>query len=119
MSLNKSFLNAFAKQEFNPSEWSTYGEPYTLKEVWEALRPGVFEKITSAEVIVARFPDGSSRKKIAVSVEGEARPLEYTLGKNTLLCEGDLVDPASITCQELRKLGADPIVRCDGKVKAA
>ena len=113
----KSFLNAVSNSQFNSSEWKPFGEKYTLKEVWEVTNPGAWEQINgdTAEVTATEFADGQIGLRISVPFK-DGSNIELKLSGKSALEEGDRVKIASITCQELHKMGSDPIVRYDGEV---
>ena len=112
----KSFLVAVSNSQFNPSEWKPFGEKYSLKEVWDVTSPGSYEQIAgdTAEVTATEFADGGIGLRISVPFK-DGSTVELKLSGRSELEEGDKVKIDSITCQELHKLGNDPIVRYDGE----
>lgn len=113
-----SFLAGVQKSQFNKSEWRPYGEAYPLKEVWEVTDPGAYEAIDgdTATVTTTTFEDGSTSDRITIQFK-DGSSIDLKLSGRSTLVEGDKVKIGSITAQELRKFGQDPIVRYDG-VKA-
>lgn len=116
--LSKSFLQAVRTATFNPSQWTPVGDPVSLKEIWDTTSPGLYEKVSGdPEVICQEFSDGSLALRISVPLK-DGSAIQLKLGSQSTLEEGDKVDLASITGQELTKVGSENIVRFDGEVKA-
>ena len=112
-----SFLAAAQKSVFNPSEWKVFGPSYTLKEVWDATQPGLYDQIDGdkATVTATAFADGQIGYRITVPFK-DGSSIDLKLSGKSDLTEGDEVLVSSITAQELHKAGQDPIVRYDGKL---
>lgn len=113
---NSQFLQAVAKSTFNSSEWKPTGERYSLKDVWAVTNPGLYKEIDGdvAEVTATEFADGQVGLRITVPFK-DGSSLELKLSGKSELDEGDKVKIDSITCQQLTKVGSDPIVRYDGE----
>lgn len=113
--LSKSFLAAAQTSMFNPSEWKPVGPAYTLKEVWDATNPGLYEEIKGdeAEVISVTFESGDALRLEVPFKNGSSVQLKLAKGDYD---EGDKIKISSIMAQELRKVGSDPIVRYSGEV---
>ncbi len=113
--LSKAFQIAVSKSVFNSSEWKPFGEKYTLKQVWAELNPGLYEEIDGdvAEVTATSFSDGQIGLRITVPFK-DGSSIDLKLSGKSDLIEGDKVKVDTITCQELHKVGQEPIVRYDG-----
>lgn len=114
---NQGFVSAVSKSMFNSSEWKPVGEKYSLKEIWDATNPGLYDQIdgTTAEVTLTEFADGQTGYRITVPFK-DGSQVELKLSGKSTLEEGDIVKIDSITGQELRKVGQDPIVRFDAVI---
>lgn len=109
------FMNAVSKSMFNASGWQPYGDAYPLSEIWKAQ--GIDLNTIDgdkAEVIEASFNDGSTGLRISVPFKDGSK-IELKLSGKSDLLPGDSVKISSITGQELRKAGSEPIVRFDGE----
>lgn len=117
ISLSNSFINAFTKSQFNPSEWKPFGDKYSLQDVWNITNPGAWEEIDGdvAEVTATAFKDGQVGLRITVPFK-DGSSVDLKLSGRSTLEEGDKVKISSITCQELHKMGQEPIVRYDGEL---
>lgn len=112
-------MAAATKSMFNSSEWKPFGEKYSLKDIWEETNPGLYDQIAgdTAEVTATEFQDGSISLRITVPFKDNTS-VELKLSGRSTLVEGDIVKIDSITGQELRKAGSNPIVRYDAEVAA-
>jgi len=110
-------LVAVTNAMFNASEWKPFGEKYTLKEVWDETNPGLYDQIdgNEAEVTATTFQDGQTGLRITIPFK-DGSNIELKLSGRSDLDEGDKVLIDTIWCQELHKVGSDPIVRFDGKI---
>lgn len=117
MGLTASFLSAAKKAMFNPNSWKPVGEPVSLKEIWDAMSPGMYEEIDGdvATVTSVTFDDGSTAYRISIPMKG-GDAVELNLSPQSDLTEDDEVDISSITGQLLRKAGQDDIIKYDGEL---
>ena len=115
MGLTASFLSAAKKAMFNPNSWKPVGEPVSLKEIWDAMSPGMYEEIDGdvATVTSVTFEDGNTAYRISIPMKG-GDAVELNLSPQSDLTEDDEVDISSITGQLLRKAGQDDIIKYDG-----
>ena len=113
--ISKSFFAAAQSAMFNKSEWKPVGEAYSLKDIWDATNPGLYEMIDgdAAEVVAVSFENGDALRIEIPFKDGTSVQLKLAKGDYD---EGDKVKISSITGQELHKVGADPIVRFSGEV---
>ena len=113
--ISKSFLAVAQNSMFNKSEWKPVGEAYSLKDIWDATNPGLFEEIDgdTAEVVAVSFENGDALRIEVPFKDGTSVQLKLAKGDYE---EGDKIKISSITGQELRKVGSDPIVRYSGEV---
>ena len=114
----KSFLAVAANSVFNSSEWKPVGEAYSLKDIWEAQFPGqdLYGNIDGdeAEVVAVDFASGDTALRLEIPFK-DGTSVQLKLAKGDYE-EGDKVKISTITGQELRKVGSDPIVRYSGEV---
>ena len=117
MGLTASFLSAAKKAMFNPNSWKPVGEPVSLKEIWDAMSPGMYEEIEGdvATVTSVTFEDGNTAYRISIPMKG-GDAVELNLSPQSDLTEDDEVDISSITGQLLRKAGQDDIIKYDGEL---
>ena len=117
MGLTASFLSAAKKAMFNPNSWKPVGDPVPLKEIWDAMSPGVYEEIEGdvATVTSVTFEDGNTAYRISIPMKG-GDAVELNLSPQSDLTEDDEVDISSITGQLLRKAGQDDIIKYDGEL---
>ena len=117
MGLTASFLSAAKKAMFNPNSWKPVGEPVSLKEIWAAMSPGMYEEIEGdvATVTSVTFEDGNTAYRISIPMKG-GDAVELNLSPQSDLTEDDEVDISSITGQLLRKAGQDDIIKYDGEL---
>ena len=117
MGLTASFLSAAKKAMFNPNSWKPVGEPVSLKEIWDAMSPGMYEEIDGdvATVTSVTFADGNTAYRISIPMKG-GDAVELNLSPQSDLTEDDEVDISSITGQLLRKAGQDDIIKYDGEL---
>ena len=117
MGLTASFLSAAKKAMFNPNSWKPVGEPVSLKEIWDAMSPGMYEEIDGdvATVTSVTFEDGNTAYRISIPMKG-GDAVELNLSPQSDLTEDDEVDISSITGQLLRKAGQDDIIKYDGEL---
>lgn len=117
MGLTASFLSAAKKAMFNPNSWKPVGEPVSLKEIWDAMSPGMYEEIDGdvATVTSVTFDDGNTAYRISIPMKG-GDAVELNLSPQSDLTEDDEVDISSITGQLLRKAGQDDIIKYDGEL---
>ena len=115
MGLTASFLSAAKKAMFNPNSWKPVGDPVPLKEIWDAMSPGMYEEIEGdvATVTSVTFEDGNTAYRISIPMKG-GDAVELNLSPQSDLTEDDEVDISSITGQLLRKAGQDDIIKYDG-----
>lgn len=115
MGLTASFLSAAKKAMFNPNSWKPVGDPVPLKEIWDAMSPGMYEEIDGdvATVTSVTFEDGNTAYRISIPMKG-GDAVELNLSPQSDLTEDDEVDISSITGQLLRKAGQDDIIKYDG-----
>ena len=115
MGLTASFLSAAKKAMFNPNSWKPVGDPVSLKEIWDAMSPGMYEEIDGdvATVTSVTFDDGNTAYRISIPMKG-GDAVELNLSPQSDLTEDDEVDISSITGQLLRKAGQDDIIKYDG-----
>ena len=115
MGLTASFLSAAKKAMFNPNSWKPVGEPVSLKEIWDAMSPGMYEEIDGdvATVTSVTFEDGNTAYRISIPMKG-GDAVELNLSPQSDLTEDDEVAISSITGQLLRKAGQDDIIKYDG-----
>ena len=115
MGLTASFLSAAKKAMFNPNSWKPVGDPVSLKEIWDAMSPGMYEEIDGdvATVTSVTFEDGNTAYRISIPMKG-GDAVELNLSPQSDLTEDDEVDISSITGQLLRKAGQDDIIKYDG-----
>ena len=115
MGLTASFLSAAKKAMFNPNSWKPVGEPVSLKEIWDAMSPGMYEEIEGdvATVTSVTFEDGNTAYRISIPMKG-GDAVELNLSPQSDLTEDDEVAISSITGQLLRKAGQDDIIKYDG-----
>ena len=113
--ISKSFLAVAQNSMFIKSEWKPVGEAYSLKDIWDATNPGLFEEIDgdTAEVVAVSFENGDALRIEVPFKDGTSVQLKLAKGDYE---EGDKIKISSITGQELRKVGSDPIVRYSGEV---
>jgi hypothetical protein len=111
----KSFLAVAGNSMFNKSEWKPIGEAYSLKDIWDTTNPGLYEEIKGdeAEVVAVSFESGDALRIEVPFKDGTSIQLKLAKGDYE---EGDKIRISSITGQELRKVGSDPIVRYSGEV---
>lgn len=115
--VSQSLLQAEATSFFNSSEWKAVGKPVSLEDIWAEKHPGLFDEIDGdAEVTATEFPDGSVGMRLTVHFK-DGGSVELKLSSKSELEEGDMVDPNTITIQELHKAGEKPIARYDGIAK--
>ena len=117
MGLTASFLSAAKKAMFNPNSWKPVGEPVSLKEIWDAMSPGMYEEIDGdvATVTSVTFDDGNTAYRISIPMNG-GDAVELNLSPQSDLTEDDEVAISSITGQLLRKAGQDDIIKYDGEL---
>ena len=117
MGLTASFLSAAKKAMFNPNSWKPVGDPVPLKEIWDAMSPGMYEEIDGdvATVTSVTFDDGNTAYRISIPMKG-GDAVELNLSPQSDLTEDDEVDISSITGQLLRKAGQDDIIKYDGEL---
>ena len=117
MGLTASFLSAAKKAMFNPNSWKPVGDPVSLKEIWDAMSPGMYEEIDGdvATVTSVTFDDGNTAYRISIPMKG-GDAVELNLSPQSDLNEDDEVDISSITGQLLRKAGQDDIIKYDGEL---
>ena len=117
MGLTASFLSAAKKAMFNPNSWKPVGDPVPLKEIWDAMSPGMYEEIDGdvATVTSVTFEDGNTAYRISIPMKG-GDAVELNLSPQSDLTEDDEVDISSITGQLLRKAGQDDIIKYDGEL---
>lgn len=117
MGLTASFLSAAKKAMFNPNSWKPVGDPVSLKEIWDAMSPGMYEEIDGdvATVTSVTFEDGNTAYRISIPMKG-GDAVELNLSPQSDLTEDDEVDISSITGQLLRKAGQDDIIKYDGEL---
>lgn len=117
MGLTASFLSAAKKAMFNPNSWKPVGEPVSLKEIWDAMSPGMYEEIDGdiATVTSVTFDDGNTAYRISIPMKG-GDAVELNLSPQSDLTEDDEVAISSITGQLLRKAGQDDIIKYDGEL---
>lgn len=117
MGLTASFLSAAKKAMFNPNSWKPVGDPVSLKEIWDAMSPGMYEEIDGdvATVTSVTFDDGNTAYRISIPMKG-GDAVELNLSPQSDLTEDDEVDISSITGQLLRKAGQDDIIKYDGEL---
>ena len=117
MGLTASFLSAAKKAMFNPNSWKPVGEPVSLKEIWDATSPGMYEEIDGdvATVTSVTFDDGNTAYRISIPMKG-GDAVELNHSPQSDLTEYDEVDISSITGQLLRKAGQDDIIKYDGEL---
>ena len=115
MGLTASFLSAAKKAMFNPNSWKPVGDPVSLKEIWDAMSPGMYEEIEGdvATVTSVTFEDGNTAYRISIPMKG-GDAVELNLSPQSDLTEDDEVAISSITGQLLRKAGQDDIIKYDG-----
>lgn len=115
MGLTASFLSAAKKAMFNPNSWKPVGDPVSLKEIWDAMSPGMYEEIDGdvATVTSVTFEDGNTAYRISIPMKG-GDAVELNLSPQSDLTEDDEVAISSITGQLLRKAGQDDIIKYDG-----
>lgn len=113
--ISKSFFAAAQSAMFNKSEWKPVGEAYSLKDIWDTTNPGLYEMIDgdAAEVVAVSFENGDALRIEIPFKDGTSVQLKLAKGDYD---EGDKIKISSITGQELRKVGSDPIVRYSGEV---
>lgn len=134
--ISKSFLAVESSSMYNSSEWNVVyqtnaqgefildekgekiPETYSLKDIWKAQHPGMYEKIIgdAAPVTCATFENGIG-KRITLDLEGNVH-IDLKLSGRSSLEEGDLVRVDSIKGTLLRKLGQKDIIRYDGELAA-
>ena len=115
--ISASFLAVAGASMFNKSEWTPFGEAYSLKDIWEAQFPGqnLYDNIEGeeAEVVAVNFESGDTALRLEIPFkDGTSVQLKLAKGDYD---EGDKVKIATITGQELHKVGADPIIRYSGE----
>ena len=114
----KSFLAVAGNSVFNSSEWRPVGEAYSLKDIWTAQHPDqdLFGNIEGDEatVVAVEFASGDTALRLEIPFK-DGTSVQLKLAKGDYE-EGDKVKIDTITGQELRKVGADPIVRYSGEV---
>lgn len=110
--LSMLFIQAAERATFNSSKW-TPQESTSLKKLWGISMPGSYENIQQCECVMVPF-DGGYGKKIRVTMKNGGQ-LDLACSGTSLLEEGELVDPATITATRLTKLGQKDIVRFDGQ----
>lgn len=117
MGLTASFLSAAKKAMFNPNSWKPVGDPVSLKEIWNAMSPGMYEEIDGdvATVTSVTFEDGNTAYRISIPMKG-GDAVELNLSPQSDLTEDDEVAISSITGQLLRKAGQDDIIKYDGEL---
>ena len=117
MGLTASFLSAARKAMFNPNSWKPVGEPVSLKEIWDAMSPGMYEEIDGdiATITSVTFDDGNTAYRISIPMKG-GDAVELNLSPQSDLTEDDEVAISSITGQLLRKAGQDDIIKYDGEL---
>ena len=117
MGITASFLSAAKKAMFNPNSWKPVGDPVSLKEIWDAMSPGMYEEIDGdvATVTSVTFDDGNTAYRISIPMKG-GDAVELNLSPQSDLTEDDEVDISSITGQLLRKAGQDDIIKYDGEL---
>lgn len=117
MGLTASFLSAAKKAMFNPNSWKPVGEPVSLKEIWDAMSPGMYEEIDGdvATVTSITFDDGGTAYRISIPMKGGSS-IELNLSPQSDLTEDDEVAISSITGQLLRKAGQEDIIKYDGEL---
>lgn len=117
MGLTASFLSAAKKAMFNPNSWKPVGDPVSLKEIWDAMSPGMYEEIDGdvATVTSVTFEDGNTAYRISIPMKG-GDAVELNLSPQSDLTEDDEVAISSITGQLLRKAGQDDIIKYDGEL---
>lgn len=119
MAISKSFLAAASNAEFNPSTWTPVeGEVHSLKEIWDAQHPGLYDQIDgdTAPVTATEFENGIG-KRITISFKNGST-MDLKLSGKSVLEEGDEVKIDTIKGQLLRKIGQDDILRYDAELAA-
>lgn len=116
--ISAAFMSAAANSMFNKSEWRPVGEAYSLEDIWDAQYPdsGLYSQIDGdeAEVVAVDFESGDTALRLEIPFK-DGTSIQLKLAKGDY-DEGDKVKISSIKGQELRKVGADPIVRYSGEV---
>lgn len=100
------------------NEWIPYGDSYSLKDIWEAqfLDQDLYSNIDgeTADVVCVELANGEKVLRIEIPFkDGTSVQLKLDSGDYE---EGEKILIASITGQELRKKGCDPIVRYSGEI---
>jgi hypothetical protein len=114
-SANKDALAALRKAIRNTSDWTPVpNTKETLEESLEKIYPGLYKRITSAEVITVKFDNGGSALRIKLSTNVPDEHYELSLSSKSTLEDGDDVDVSSIYSQYYSKPGEDNICRFDG-----
>lgn len=120
MLISKSMI-ASSQAVFNPNSWERVTDAQgnevpavSLKDLWAASMPGLYNKIdgTKACVTMTVFPSGDTALRIAVPIK-DGKPIELPLSGKSELEEGDEVTIDSIVAFELAKAGSKPITRYD------
>lgn len=115
--INAAFLSAAMKAQFNNSSWTKVGDPVSLKDIWDAAMPGMYEQIDGdiARVVGTVFDDGSVSYEIVVPIKGGS-DIKLKMSKKSSLEEDDEVAISSITGQLIRKAGYEDKVKYDGEL---
>ncbi len=109
--ISPAFLAIAKNAVFNSSKWTPVGPEYSLKDFLNMQQEGLYDKAVMAEVVETEI-NGDIVKRMVVSFE-DASTLELRINQDDYE-EGDKIALDSITCQQLTKLGQDPIVRFKG-----
>lgn len=85
--------------------WQSFGDEYSLKEIWAATNPGLYEQIEGdkAEIISVQFADGCISYYIAIPLNNGSHK-DLKLSPLSSLEEGDMVSISSITGREIYKI---------------
>lgn len=115
--ISKAFMAAVSNAMFNGSEWKAAGEKVSLKDIWAATNPGLYENIQGdeAEVTETEFASGDIAYRITVPFK-DGSSIDLKLSGRSVLEPGDKVKIDTIFGQELHKAGQDPIVRFDAEL---
>lgn len=103
--------------------WKSFGEEYSLKEIWAAKSPGLYGQIegNEADVISVQFADGSESYRLLIPLENGGH-IEIKLSERSNLDEGDKVKISTITGQDNYKSGYRNVIsvlRYDGELMAS
>ena len=100
------------KAPSNECGWESYGDKYHLKDIMEALTPGLYNQIDGeyAKIKPIKFSNNLAYLRILVPFK-DGSIFELKLSDSSNLKDGDEVFINSITGQEFHKLGSKPIIR--------